>query len=85
MPEKISVNLGNVQKTLFLPLWGRVFESRKQKPLLVDKTALEIIDRADYDFAPIAKNMSELSQVAWIMRSICVDEAMPLRFWRKAG
>ena len=74
--DKISVELGDVQKTLFLPLWGRAFESKKEKPLLRDQTALEIIEKVDYDFASIAKNISELSQVAWIMRSIYIDEVI---------
>ena len=30
MSEKISVDLGNVQKTLLLPLWGRAFESKQE-------------------------------------------------------
>jgi len=74
--DKISVELGDVQKTLFLPLWGRAFESRKEKPLLRDQTALEIIEKVDYDFASIAENISELSQVAWIMRSIYIDQVI---------
>jgi len=76
MPEKIAVDLGNIQKTLFLPLWGRAFESKKANPLLVDKTALEIIEHVDYDFSTIARNIHELTQVAWIMRSICVDKVI---------
>ena len=74
MSQKIAVDLGNVQKTLFLPLWGRAFESKKENPLLVDKTALEIIEKVDYDFSVMAKNINELTRIAWIMRSICVDE-----------
>ncbi len=76
MSEKVAVALGDVQKTLFLPLWGRAVESKKAHPLLVDKTALEIMDKVDYDFSTITKNISELSQVAWIMRSVCVDEVV---------
>jgi O-methyltransferase involved in polyketide biosynthesis len=76
MSEKIAVDLGNVQKTLFLPLWGRAFESQKENPLLVDKTALEIIDKVDYDFSVMARKISELTRIAWIMRSICVDEVI---------
>jgi len=76
MADKISVELGDVQKTLFLPLWGRAFESKKEKPLLRDQTALEIIEKVDYDFASITKNITELSQVAWIMRSIYIDEVI---------
>ena len=42
MTEKIAVQLGNVQKTLLLPLWGRAMETGKSEPLLVDKTAVEV-------------------------------------------
>ena len=73
MSEKVVVDLGNVQKTLFLPLWGRAHETKKTSPLLVDKTALEIIEKVDFDFSTITRNITELSQIAWIMRSICVD------------
>ncbi len=76
MPDKMGVELGNVQKTLFLPLWGRATESRKEHPLLVDPTAVRILDEADYDFGAIAAGISELSRMAWIMRSICVDRAV---------
>ena len=73
MNKKTTVELGNVQKTLLLPLWSRACESKKEHPLLVDKTALEIVEKVDYNFSPIAKNMTELSQITWIIRSICVD------------
>jgi O-methyltransferase involved in polyketide biosynthesis len=39
MMSKIAVNLGNVQKTLLLPLWGRAIESKKTNPKLVDRKA----------------------------------------------
>jgi O-methyltransferase involved in polyketide biosynthesis len=74
--EKITVDLGNVQKTLFLPLWGRAAESKKKEPLLVDKAALRIIEAVDYDFPMLTNNISDLTQAAWIMRSRCVDEAV---------
>lgn len=76
MTEKITVELGNVQKTLFLPLWGRAAESQKEHPLLVDKAALKIMEEVDYDFSTIANNISELTQMAWIMRSLCGDEVV---------
>ena len=44
--------------------------------MLRDQTALEIIEKVDYDFASIARNISELSQVAWIMRSIYIDKVI---------
>jgi len=73
MSEKGVVDLGDVQKTLFLPLWGRACEARKTRPLLVDKAALEIIDKVDFDFSTMTKNITELSQISWIMRSLRVD------------
>ena len=74
--EKISIDLGNVQKTLFLPLWGRAVESQKEHPELVDKTAVEIMKKVDYDFSPITAGMDDLSQIAWIRRSLLMDKAI---------
>lgn len=76
MSEKIAVDLGNVQTTMLLPLWGRAVESKKDKPLLVDQTAVRIIDAVDYDFSTLTDNLSDLTQMAWIMRSLCIDEAI---------
>jgi O-methyltransferase involved in polyketide biosynthesis len=74
--EKISIDLGSVQRTLFMPLWGRAIESRKKHPLLVDKTAEAIIEQVNYDFSAMGQNTSTVTQLAWIMRSIYVDEVV---------
>ena len=50
MSEKINIDLGNVQVTLLLPLWGHAIETQKRNPLLTDKTVSEIINKIDYDF-----------------------------------
>lgn len=76
MAEKININLGDVQKTLFLPLWGRAVESKKKNPMLVDQTAARIIEQVDYDFSQMAQNMDELSQIAWIKRSLIGDRVI---------
>jgi len=76
MTEKININLGNVQKTLFLPLWGRAEETKKKKPMLVDQTAARIIEQVDYDFSQMTRNMDELSQIAWIKRSLICDQVI---------
>jgi O-methyltransferase involved in polyketide biosynthesis len=76
MTDKININLGNVQKTLFLPLWGRAVESRKRKPLLIDETAIKIIEQVDYDFSPMTQNLDELTQIAWIKRSLFCDRVI---------
>jgi O-methyltransferase involved in polyketide biosynthesis len=50
MPEKISIQLGEVQKTLLLPLFGRAMEYEKERPLIRDKYAHDIVEKLDYDF-----------------------------------
>ncbi len=73
MKEKSTIKLGDIQKTLILPLWGRAFETQKNKPLLIDRKAVEIIGKIDYDFDAIAKEMSEISQLGWVARSLLID------------
>lgn len=76
MANRVKIELGHVQKTLFLPLWGRAVESKKRHPLLVDETAVKIIDQLDYDFAPITQKMDALSQLAWVKRSQIGDRVI---------
>lgn len=76
MPEKTAVELGSVQLTLLLPLWGRAVETRKEKPLLKDETALEIISRMDYDFSDMARKIHDVTQFEWIARSIHIDRTI---------
>ncbi len=76
MATQIHVELGNVQKTLFLPLWGRAMETRKSNPMLKDEAAVRIIDQVDFDFAPLARNLDELTQIAWIKRSLICDQVI---------
>jgi len=76
MPPKLSIDLGSVQKTLLLPLWGRAVETKKRKPLLVDEAAVQIIQSIDFDFSTIASNMSRITQLAWIARCLHIDRCM---------
>jgi O-methyltransferase involved in polyketide biosynthesis len=73
MDKNIELKLGKVQETSLLPLWGRAIESQKEKPKLIDKKAIAIIDRIEYDFSIIANNISWISQLAWVARSLHVD------------
>ncbi|MCX6120748.1 MAG: class I SAM-dependent methyltransferase [Ignavibacteriales bacterium] len=68
MNNKIKVELGDIQKTLFMPVWARAVEAKKSKQIFIDKAAVEIIDLVDYDFSRMSKNVSEISQIAWIAR-----------------
>jgi O-methyltransferase involved in polyketide biosynthesis len=50
MNSKIKIELGKVQRTLLIPLFGRAKESGKPDPLINDKYAGEILKKIDYDF-----------------------------------
>lgn len=73
MTKTKEINLGSVQETMLLPLWGRAVETLKPNPLLVDNKAVEIINSIQYDFSTIANNISKLSRASWIARSIFFD------------
>lgn len=68
MKTKIKVELGDIQKTLFMPVWARVVETKKRNPVLVDNTAIEIIDSVEFDFSNMSENVPEISQISWIAR-----------------
>ncbi len=73
--QKINeIRLGSVQETLFLPLWGRAVETQKKKPLLIDNTAVSIINSIPYDFTLISKNINKIVRAGWIARSIFFDK-----------
>lgn len=76
MTKKMEIELGPVQKTLFLPLWGRAVESQKEQPLLVDETAVKIIEQVDFDFAQLTQNLTAISQIGWIKRSLYGDQVV---------
>ncbi|MBN1314844.1 MAG: class I SAM-dependent methyltransferase [Anaerolineales bacterium] len=76
MADRIELNLGDVQKTMLLPLWGRAVESRKKDPMLVDEQAVRIIDRLNFDFEPLARNLDTITQIAWIKRSLIGDRVI---------
>ena len=76
MSKVNAVELGSVQKTLLLPLWGRAVETGKARPLLVDQTAVKIIAALDYDFSTIAQGISPITQLSWIARSLHMDRTI---------
>lgn len=69
-------DLGSVQKTLVLPLWGRAVETRKRNPMLVDEAAVRIMEDLDYDFSTIAAKMSPITQMAWVVRCVHTDRTL---------
>jgi O-methyltransferase involved in polyketide biosynthesis len=69
-----EIDLGSVQETLLLPLWGRAVETQKSKPLLIDHLAVSIVKSLNYDFSIMANNISALTCLSWIARSIYFDQ-----------
>jgi O-methyltransferase involved in polyketide biosynthesis len=74
MTNSHEINLGSVQETMLLPLWGRAVETQKRRPLLVDNKAVSIINSIPYDFTAISKKIRNLSRASWIARSIFFDK-----------
>jgi O-methyltransferase involved in polyketide biosynthesis len=72
---KLSIaNLDSVQITALLPLWARALETKKRNPILVDPTAVEIVECVDFDFEKAAKGIPEIVQLSWIARCKRFDE-----------
>jgi O-methyltransferase involved in polyketide biosynthesis len=74
MPSDEKHELTGVQETLLLPLWARAKESKKKKPLLIDKKAVEIVDNISYDLSLFSKRLNKASHIGFIARSIYFDE-----------
>jgi O-methyltransferase involved in polyketide biosynthesis len=47
----VTVDLGTVQETLLIPLYGRADLTRRGSPLIDDAKAVEMVDAIVYDFA----------------------------------
>jgi len=73
MPSKVKVELGPLQQTLFMPLWARAVETKKDRPLLIDSKAVEIIESTDYNFDAF-KNLEEINMISWVSRCRKYDE-----------
>lgn len=74
MKEKDNFTLTGIQGTLLVPLWGRAYETKMKKPLLVDDKAVEIISSIAYDFSKIEKIFSKTAHMGFIARCIYFDD-----------
>jgi O-methyltransferase involved in polyketide biosynthesis len=71
--KKIDIMVGQIRKKLFLPVLVRALESKKSTPMLYDKTALDIVERVNFDFTKLISSTTELSRIASIVRYTCFD------------
>lgn len=58
MSSRVEIQLGPVQETLLIPLFGRACQTRERTGLIDDPKSVEIVDSLDYDFSKWAKNSS---------------------------
>lgn len=68
---KQPVNLGAIQETLLIPLYGRAKETWRKNGLLQDPKAVSIVERLDYDFARWDKTGSLIGAC---LRTLMMDE-----------
>jgi O-methyltransferase involved in polyketide biosynthesis len=71
--QKIKIDLGAVQETLILPLWARARETEKNKPVVCDTYAKNIVERIDYDFSRIEEGSAADHQGVWAIRAYNFD------------
>jgi O-methyltransferase involved in polyketide biosynthesis len=76
MTDKIRIELGDVQKTLLIPLWGRAKESEKAQPLIVDPFAGALVARLDYDFAGLTGKLPSQFLFNCAVRAHHLDAAL---------
>jgi O-methyltransferase involved in polyketide biosynthesis len=50
MAAKQSIQLGTVQETLLVPLYARAVDTRRKRPILNDRKAVEMVESIDWDF-----------------------------------
>jgi len=73
----MDVDLKEVQRTLFMPLWGRAKLTQQGNPILKDPKAVEIVQRLEgIDFAEIDQAFSDFFNAAWIIRAKMFDLAV---------
>ncbi|WP_246398633.1 class I SAM-dependent methyltransferase [Mycobacterium vicinigordonae] len=47
----MSIELGEIQETLLIPLYGRALDAQNRRSVLGDRRAAEFVEAIDYDFA----------------------------------
>lgn len=74
--EKVSLSLKEIQLTLLAPLWGRAWEAKQTRSLLVDMPALEMIDHIDFDFSKWETVYDDFLRLIWTARAYQFDRVV---------
>ncbi|MBZ5624741.1 MAG: class I SAM-dependent methyltransferase [Acidobacteriia bacterium] len=70
MPSRQSIQLGQVQETLLIPLYARAIESRRKRPILEDPKAVEMVEAINWDFRKFGQRERV---IACALRTIMFD------------
>ena len=73
MLKIVKQNLKGVPETLLVTLWARAAETKHEKPIIIDKKAVEIVNKIEYDFSRFDKDW--LTQVMVAVRTEILDNA----------
>jgi len=73
---KIKIELGEVQKTLLLPLLGRARDYESRNSILKDKYAHDIVERLDYDFGDFLQRAPGQFMINCAVRAYHLDSAL---------
>jgi O-methyltransferase involved in polyketide biosynthesis len=71
MTSRQSIQLGQVQESLLVPLYARAVDSLKKRPILNDSKALEMVQSIDWDFGRFNQRRRV---VGCILRTAMFDE-----------
>ena len=64
-------SLSAIPETMLIPLWAKATEQNRPRPIIVDKTAADIISKIDYDFSRFRN--ATMSQVGCCVRAALID------------
>jgi O-methyltransferase involved in polyketide biosynthesis len=70
----MKINLGSVEETLLVPLWGRATISREYPLLLNDAKAVELVGQIDYDFSALDKTLRHGTNLLHAARAKQIDD-----------
>jgi len=71
--DKVKVELSGVSASMLGPLWFRAQSSEKYRSLFYDSKAIELVEKIDYDFSPIASAADSVA--GWWMPFIYIARA----------
>lgn len=72
----MKIDLEGIQQTLLMPLWGRAKLSKEKNAFFVDLKAIDIIEKINYDFTKIDKNIPYIGHIVTIVRAKMIDNTI---------